>query len=58
MASSDRGFGRTWVSLDDDREVTFWTTRFGVDETTLEHALDAVGNSAAEIEQWLAKNPH
>ena len=45
----------SWVSLDDEREIAFWTAHFAVDLATLEAAMDDVGNSADEVELWLER---
>jgi hypothetical protein len=46
---ADRGL----IDLDDPREVNWWRKRFGCSEDQLRHAVDQVGNSAANVEQLL-----
>ena len=46
---ADRGL----VNLDDPREVTWWSKRFGCSPQQLRAAVAEVGNSAAQVEQLL-----
>jgi hypothetical protein len=46
---ADRGL----IDMDDPREVNWWRKRFGCSEDQLRHAVDQVGNSAANVEQLL-----
>ena len=46
---ADRGL----IDLDDPREVNWWRKRFGCSEDQLRHAVNQVGNSAANVEQLL-----
>ena len=44
---------RALIDLDDPREVTWWSKRFGCHPDQLRHAVAKVGNSAAQVEQLL-----
>lgn len=41
------------VSTSDDYELTYWTEKFGVSPQQLQEAVDAVGDSAAAVEEYL-----
>ncbi len=41
------------VSTSDDYELTYWTSKFGVSPEHLQEAVDAVGDSAAAVEEYL-----
>lgn len=41
------------VSIEQRQELEYWTRRFGVSENQLRQAMDAVGDSAAQVEVWL-----
>ena len=41
------------VAMGEDYEVAYWTDRFGCSREQLQKAVDAVGNSAAAVEQYL-----
>jgi len=46
---------RSRIALGEDYEVDYWTGKFGVSRERLQQAVDAVGNSAAAVEQYLKK---
>jgi hypothetical protein len=46
----------TRVNVNESWEVKYWTNRFGVTETKLRQAVNAVGVSASKVEAWLKKN--
>lgn len=51
----DRGpQNRSRISMEQEHEVRYWTDRFGVDRKRLQQAVEAVGNSADEVERYLA----
>jgi hypothetical protein len=41
------------VSLQEPWEVKYWTERFGVTAEQLQEAVNAVGNSVREVEEYL-----
>jgi hypothetical protein len=41
------------IAMNEDYEVAYWTDKFGVSRDELQKAVDAVGNSAAAVEQRL-----
>jgi len=41
------------VAMGEDYEVEYWTNRFGVSRERLQEAVDAVGNSADRIAEYL-----
>jgi hypothetical protein len=43
------------VAMNEDYEIEYWTKRFGVSRDRLQQAVDAVGNSAAAVEQHLKR---
>jgi len=43
------------ISLSDDYEVRYWTSALGVDKQELTAAVQAVGNSAERVKQYLKK---
>lgn len=43
------------VAMNEDYEIEYWTKRFGVSPDRLQQAVDAVGNSAAGVEQHLKR---
>ena len=52
---NDRGAqDRSRIAMDQEYEVRYWTEKFGVDRQRLQQAVDAVGNSADAVEQYLA----
>ena len=46
---ADRGV----IDLDDPREVSWWSKRFGCSPEQLRNAVAQVGRSAAQVEQLL-----
>ena len=53
--TDDRGpQDRSRISLGQDHEVRYWSQRFGIDEEQLRSAVEDVGNSVEEVEQYLA----
>jgi hypothetical protein len=46
---ADRGL----IDLNDPREVSWWSKRFGCSQEQLRSAVSKVGNSAAKVEQLL-----
>ena len=47
------GSDRKRVSIDEDYEVQFWTTRLGVSRQELEEAVRSVGNNVDKITEHL-----
>ena len=43
------------VSTSDDYELTYWTGKFGVSPEDLQEAVDAVGDNAAAVEEYLRR---
>jgi len=41
------------IATGEDYEVEYWTDRFGCSRKQLQEAVDAVGNSALAVEQYL-----
>ena len=37
------------IAMDEDYEVRYWTEKFGVTRSALEHAVKAVGNGADAV---------
>jgi len=46
---ADRGL----IDLNDPREVSWWRKQFDCSEEQLRKAVELVGTSAANVEQWL-----
>ncbi len=44
---------RGLIDLNDPREVSWWSKRFGCSQQQLRTAVSTVGNSAAKVEQLL-----
>lgn len=44
---------RTRINLSEDYEVRDWTKSLGVSEDELREAVDAVGNSADKVREYL-----
>ena len=42
------------IAMGEDYEVEYWTDRFGCSRKQLQDAVDAVGNSANDVEQYLS----
>ena len=54
---SDRGSpDRDRINLSEEYEVRDWTAKLGVSRARLREAADAVGNSAANIREYLKKD--
>ena len=45
---------RARISLEQDHEVRYWSQRFGIDEDALRAAVEDVGPSVQDVEQYLA----
>lgn len=43
------------IAMGENYEVDYWTTKFGVSREKLQQAVNAVGNSAAAVEQHLKR---
>ena len=43
------------IAMGEDYEVDYWTNKFGVSRETLQQAVNAVGNSAAAVEEQLKR---
>jgi hypothetical protein len=41
------------VAMGEDYEVRYWSERFGVSRERLQQAVEAVGNSADRVEEYL-----
>ena len=53
--TADRGpEDRSRISLSQDYEVRYWSQRFGIDEQALRAAVEDVGPSVQDVEQYLA----
>jgi len=53
--TADRGpVDRSRISLSQDFEVRYWSQRFGIDEQALREAVEDVGPSVQDVEQYLA----
>ena len=53
--TEDRGpQDRSRISLGQDYEVRYWSQRFGINEEQLRAAVEDVGPSVQEVEQYLA----
>lgn len=51
---SNRGpADRSRINMHEDYEVRYWTGKFGCTKAKLQEAVNAVGNSAAKVEEWL-----
>ena len=46
---------RSKISLSDEYEVRYWTNALGVDKQELTAAVQAVGNSADRVKNYLKK---
>ena len=49
------GLDRKLISLEEDYEVKDWTKSLGCTPDELREAVKAVGNSAGEVREYLAK---
>ena len=52
QAGSDYG-ASSLICLQQQQQVQYWTTRLGVSRNQLLQAIDAVGDSAPQVEAWL-----
>ncbi len=43
------------IAMGEDYEVRYWTGKFGVSREALQEAVDAVGVSAAAVEEYLRR---
>jgi hypothetical protein len=43
------------VAMGEDYEVAYWTDKFGVSRERLQQAVDAVGNGADAVEEYLKR---
>lgn len=41
------------ISLHEQQQVQYWTSRLGVSRNQLQQAIDAVGASPLQVEAWL-----
>lgn len=46
---------RDRIAMSEDHEVRYWTEALGVTKDELQRAVDAVGNSAAKVREFLKK---
>ena len=53
--TSKTGLDRQLVSLNEDYEIRDWTKSFGCTEDELRAAVNAVGNSAEKVREYLSK---
>ncbi len=44
------------IAMGEAYEVEYWTKKFGVTKAELQAAVDAVGNSAAKVTDYLKKS--
>ena len=49
------GQDRKRINLNQDFEVRDWSTKFGVSKDELQKAVDAVGNEASKVEEYLKR---
>jgi hypothetical protein len=43
------------IAMGEDYEVAYWTDKFGVSRERLQEAVDAVGNGADAVEDYLKR---
>ncbi len=53
--SKSGGQDRKLISLSEDYEVRDWSAKFGVSAGELRKAVEAVGNEASKVEEYLKK---
>ena len=46
---------RSRIAMNEDYEVDYWTGKFGVSRDKLQEAVNAVGNGADAVEQYLKR---
>jgi hypothetical protein len=51
------GQDRSRIAINQDHEVRYWTEALGIEEEELRRAIEAVGNSAEAVRDWLSR-PH
>lgn len=44
---------RNLIALSDPREISWWCKKFGCNEGQLRQAVAVVGDTSAQVEQWL-----
>ena len=49
------GQDRKRINMNQDFEVRDWSAKFGVSKEELQKAVDAVGNEASKVEEYLKK---
>ncbi|MET0571212.1 MAG: DUF3606 domain-containing protein [Pedobacter agri] len=49
------GADRTEININESYEVDYWANKFGVSKDKLKAAVQTVGTSAAEVEEFLTK---
>ena len=49
------GQDRKRINMNQDFEVRDWSTKFGVSKEELKKAVEAVGNEASKVEEYLKK---
>ena len=47
---------RTQVNVNDQKDLQYWTERFGVPDDVLRNAVERVGSSAEAVAKHLEKN--
>ena len=47
---------RTQVDVNDEKDLQYWTERFGVPDDVLRNAVERVGSSAEAVAKYLEKN--
>jgi hypothetical protein len=50
------GQDRARIDMSEDYEVRDWTESFGVSKERLQQAVDAAGDRADDVREWLSKN--
>ena len=53
--SKSGGQDRKRINMNQDFEVRDWSAKFGVSKDELQKAVDAVGNEASKVEEYLKK---
>ncbi|MBX3219339.1 MAG: DUF3606 domain-containing protein [Labilithrix sp.] len=46
---------KTLINMNQTWEVNWWTKKFGCTKAQLQAAVDAVGNSAKKVQEYLGK---
>ncbi len=49
------GQDRSRIAMGEDYEVDYWTKKFGISREKLQAAVNAVGNSASAVEDYLKR---